>query len=130
MALNWQEILGWGEEQFQELRIGGFTLLRQGHYQKAILFFHALCILLPKSSYDYQILGALYLETGQHKTALETLNKALSLDPQHEPTLLNRVKALFMNKQIELGLTEAKNLTTSQDPLIASDAHALIIAYS
>lgn len=128
--LNWQEILGWGEEQFHELRLGGFSYLRQGHYEKAIYFFHALCILLPQSSYDFQTLGALYLEVGQNKMALEILEKAIALDPQHEPTLLNRVKALFMDKQTEKALDGAKNLTASNDPLIARDANALILAYS
>lgn len=128
--LNWQEILGWGEEQFHELRVGGFSLLRQGHYDKAIHFFHALTILLPKSSYDLQTLGALYLEVGQNKMALEILEKAISLDPQHEPTLLNKTKALFMNKKNEEGLSLAKILANSKDPLVANDAQALILAYS
>lgn len=51
---EWKAILGWNDEELEELRISGYQFLRQGHYRKAILFFEALIILDPLSVYDFQ----------------------------------------------------------------------------
>jgi tetratricopeptide (TPR) repeat protein len=124
--MDWQELLGWTDDQLDELRFSGFSFLRQGHYQKAITFFKALCILAPKSAYDLQTLGALYLQIGSASAALTFLERALNLEPTHEPTLLNKVKALFMNNRTQEALTLANQLKTSADLSIRNDALALI----
>ncbi len=90
--VNWREILGWSDDQLDELRISGFAFLREGQYQKALLFFEALILLDPKSAYDHQTLGALYLQMNQNDKALRTLNRALEIDPSNEPALLNKPK--------------------------------------
>lgn len=128
--INWTEILGWNEEQLKELRFAAFSLLRQGQYEKARLFFQALLILNPESHYDAQMLGALYLQMGQAQEALIHLDYALNMDPTHEPTHLNKIKALLMLGQKTEALVSAGHLSKSKDRLIANDAKALILSYS
>ena len=128
--VNWREILGWSDEQLEELRFSGFSFLREGHYQKALLFFKALVILDPTSVYDAQTLGALYLQSGEDEKALTALDQALKLDPTHEPSLLNKAKALLtVNRKLE-AVQLIKELKKSKDSTIADDATALIYAYS
>ena len=127
--VNWRAILGWGDEQLDELRFSGFSFLREGHYSKALLFFEALTILDPTSAYDKQTLGALYLQMDEKKKALATLNRALTIDPKHEPTLLNKAKALLMNNRKIEAVELAKQLAKSEDITISNDATALVLAY-
>ncbi len=127
--VNWRAILGWTDEQLEELRFTGFSFLREGHYKKALLFFEALVILDPLSVYDTQTLGAIYLQMGNGKKAVEVLDQALALDPLHEPTLINKVKALLAIGQKAEALALAKTLEKSEDSTIANDASALLTAY-
>lgn len=129
-SVNWREILGWTNDQLEELRFSGFSFLREGHYQKALMFFEALVILDPESVYDFQTLGALYLQIGDGQKALQIIEQALQLDSTHEPTLLNKVKALLGLHKNNEALELAKKLEQSQDPAIAGDAAALIFAYA
>ena len=86
-------------------------------------------ILDPISVYDIQTLGALHLQMGEGEKALKSLNQALELDATHEPTLLNKVKALLtLDRQTE-ALALAPALEKSEDSTIANDASALITAY-
>jgi tetratricopeptide (TPR) repeat protein len=127
---NWKELLGWNADQLEELRFSGFSFLREGKYDKAIIFFKALVIIDPNSIYDFQTLGALYLQIGEGEKALSALNNSLSFEPNHEPTLLNKVKALLlMQRKIE-ALSLARQLEKSSDPSIAGDAAALLSAYT
>ncbi len=128
--VNWREILGWSNEQLEELRFSGFSFLREGHYNKALIFFEALVILDPESSYDAQTLGALYLQLGDSQKALQSLNTALQLEPTHEPTQLNKAKALVALHQRNEAFNLLKNLERSGDPQIAGDAAALLTTYS
>lgn len=129
-SVNWREILGWTNDQLEELRFSGFSFLREGHYHKALMFFEALVILDPESVYDFQTLGALYLQIGDGQKALQIIERALELDATHEPTLLNKAKALLgLHKNTE-ALELAKKLEQSEDPVVAGDAAALIFAYA
>lgn len=128
--VNWREILGWSDDQLDELRISGFAFLREGHYQKALLFFEALILLDPKSAYDHQTLGALYLQMNQNSKALRTLDRALELDPTNEPTLLNKAKALLALNQKNEAIPLIRTLEKSGDMTIANDALALVTAYT
>ncbi|MFN0065746.1 MAG: tetratricopeptide repeat protein [Chlamydiales bacterium] len=128
--VNWKEMMGWEEEQLQELRFSGFGFLREGKYETARLFFEGLVVLNPENAYDLQTLGALYLQIGKNGKALKYLDRALAIDPAHEPTMLNKVKALMMlGKKVE-ALPLAQRLQKSSFKQIADDASALIIANS
>ena len=120
--LNWLEILGWNSYQLEELRFAGFSFVRQGKYDKALIYFKSLVILDPKSIYDFQMLGALYLQRNEEAKALPMLNQALELDPTHEPTQLNRVGEEI--KKVAAALEKSKNR------VIADDATAVIMAHS
>ncbi len=128
-VVNWRAILGWSDEQLEELRFSGFSFLREGHYSKALLFFEALVVVDPTSTYDIQTLGALYLQIGEGEKALKSLDQALGLDPLHEPTVLNKVKALMLLNRKTEALELARTLEKSEDPTVASDAAALLLAY-
>ena len=127
---NWLEILGWNSYQLEELRFAGFSFVRQGKYDKALIYFKSLVILDPKSSYDFQILGALYLQTNEEAQALPMLNQALELDPTHEPTQLNKVKNLITLGQKSEAFALAAALEKSKNRVIADDATAVIMAHS
>ena len=128
--INWLELLGWNETQIEDIRIVGYSFLKQGHYDHALKFFEALAILSPNHAYDLQTLGALYLQIGNNLSALRYLERALKLDTLHEPTLLNRAKALFLLGYKKQGFIQAKNLEDSTNQHIANQATALLLAYS
>lgn len=128
--INWRELLGWTEEQIEELRYTGFAYVRQGKYDIALPIFEALTILDPESAYDAQTLGALHLQMGNPQKALQFFDKALKLEADHAPTLLNLAKAFFMLGKKQEGLQLVNILKNEQDPLISSTAKALFLAYS
>lgn len=127
---NWLDVLGWGKDEIEDLRFVGYSYIKQGRYDIATTFFEALVVLSPKSSYDLQTLGALYLQKGNNLMALNYIEQALKVEPQHLPTMLNRTKALFALGYKRQALTTAQSLEKSSDIEIANQATALILAYS
>lgn len=127
---NWLDILGWGDDEIEDLRFVGYSYIKQGRYDVATTFFEALVVLSPKNAYDLQTLGALYLQKGNHLMALNYIEQALKVEPAHLPTLLNRTKALFALGYRRQALATAQNLEKSSDAHIANQASALILAYS
>lgn len=127
--INWRKELGWTEEHLEDLRYAGYAYLRQGKYEIAISFFEALSVLDPESSYDVQTLGALYLQMGKPAQALKWLDRALKLEADHGPTLLNLCKALFMLGKKDEGLKLAHILKNEQNQMISNAAKALILAH-
>jgi tetratricopeptide (TPR) repeat protein len=127
---DWIELLGWSKEQIEDIRFAGYSFIKQGQYEHALKFFEVLSILTQENAYDFQTLGGIYLQLGNNLSALNFLEKALALDPTHEPTLLNRTKALFLLGYKRQGLSQAAKLERSSDPQIADQASALTLAYS
>lgn len=128
--INWRESLGWSEEILEEMRTTGYAYIRQGKYDIALPFFEALCVLDPESSYDAQTLGAIYLQINNPSKALKYFDKALKMEADHAPTLLNLTKALFMLGKKEEGLKLANILKNEPNLSISNMAKALILAYS
>lgn len=128
--INWREKLQWQQENSEELRLAAYAYIRQGKYDIAIDFFEALNVLEPESAYDAQTLGALYVQLGNPNKALKCFDKALKLEADHAPTLLNLTKALFMLGKKEEGLRLASILRNEADPAISNVAKALLLAYS
>jgi tetratricopeptide (TPR) repeat protein len=126
---NWLDVLGWGGDELEDLRFVGYSYIKQGRYDIALTFFEALVVLSQKSPYDFQTLGALYLQTGNNLMALNYIEQAIKLEPGHLPTLLNRTKALFALGYKQQAITQAKNLEKSPDSHIANQAAALLLAY-
>ena len=127
--MDWTDLLGWTEEEINDLRFVGYSYIKEGHYEIAKKFFEALIVLCPNSAYDIQILGAIYLQTGENHEALNYFDKALKLDPEHDPTLLNRTKALLLLGHHRQGLAQASILKSSSNKRIADQAEALILSY-
>lgn len=128
--IDWLKKLGWTKENLDDLRNGGYAYIRQGKYDIALPFFEALVVLDPESAYDAQTLGAIYLQLNNPVKALKCFDKALKIDADHAPTLLNVAKALFMLGKKEEGLKLARILEKESDFVISNTAKALILAYS
>jgi tetratricopeptide (TPR) repeat protein len=127
--INWLEVLGWKEEQLEDLRLAGYSYIRQGKYDIALPFFEALCVFDSESSYDLQTLGALYLQLGKPEKAVRVLDKALKIEADHAPTLLNLSKALLMLGRKHEALKLAEILSKEDDPFVSRMAKALLLAY-
>ncbi len=127
--IEWTKLLGWNEEQLEDLRHAAFAYIRQGKYDIALPIFDALHLLNPENAYDAQTLGALYLEVGEPAKAAKILERALKLETDHSPTLLNFTKTLFMLGKKEEGLKLAYMLKNETNIYIANAATALILAH-
>lgn len=127
--LDWKEILGWGNEEINDLRYVAYSYIKQGVYDIALTFFDALTVLTPPIAYDLQTVGALHLQLGNSLKALDFLDRALKLEPNHLLTQLNRAKALFMLGYKRQGLAQVLELEKSTDSGIASQAKALALSY-
>ncbi len=127
--VDWQKKLNWGIEQLEDIRVAGFSYIRQGKYDIALPFFEALVVLDHDNAYDSQTLGALYLQLGEWEKARKYLEKALLMEGDHAPTLLNLCKAQFMLGKKDEALKVAKILSREKDPRIANQAKALLLAY-
>lgn len=128
--LNWNEILGWDEEQIDDMRTTAFLYLREGKYDIAKQFCEALAILSPNNPYDIATLGALYLQLNNPVNALTYLEKAQALDPKSQTVQINRIKALLQLGYREEGLRLLKTfIPNCKDKYISSDAQALQLAY-
>lgn len=126
---NWKELLGWSIDQIEDIRFLGYSYIKQGKYDIALRFFEALNVLDDESEYDTQTLGALYLQMGNNLAALNYIEKALKMNPEHHPTLLNRAKALFQLGYKHQALDQAHALEQSANTYVANQASALILAY-
>ena len=127
--IDWIQKLGWTEDHLEELRNAGYSYIRQGRYDIARPFFEALCVLNPESSYDLQTLGAIYVQLNLPQQAEKYLDRALQIEGDHSPTLLNLAKAFFMSGKITEGIKLATLLKKDQNPFISSTASALLLAY-
>jgi len=130
VEINWQQKLGWNEDNLEDLRNTAFAYIRQGKYEIAIPIFEALVVLNQESAYDAQTLGALYLQLKDPEKALHFFDKALQIEGEHALTLINVAKALFMLGKKEEGLRLAEILKNEPDFIISNTAKALILAYS
>jgi len=128
-TIDWLKVLGWNEEQLEDLRFAGYAYIRQGKYDIALPIFEALTVINPNDAYDAQTLGAILLQLDKPAKAAKALDRALKLEGDHAPTLLNFTKALFMLGKNEEGLKLAHILKNEPDVNIANAATALILAY-
>ncbi len=127
--VDWHKVLGWDEDQIDDIRHVGYAYIRQGKYDIALSFFEALVVLCPDSAYDCQTLGAIYLQIGNGAKAVKYLDKALKADADHAPTLLNLAKAFFLLGKKEEGLKLAHLLENERSAFVSNTAKALILAY-
>ncbi len=127
--IDWQKKLGWNEDHLDDLRNTAYAYIRQGKYEIAEPIFEALIVLNSENAYDAQTLGAVYLQLNEPQKALKYFEKALIIEADHGPTLLNVAKALFMMGKKEEGLRLVEILKNEPDFIISNTAKALILAY-
>lgn len=123
------EMLHWTPDHTEEIRHVAYAYIRQGKYDIALPLFEALTVLEPDTVYDLQTLGALYVQINKPEKAIACLNRALQIDAEHGPTLLNLMKAFFMGGHIEEGRRLASILQNDKDPYISGNAAALLMCY-
>ena len=130
MAENWLEKLGLGENELEDLRILAYSYIRQGHYKTALKIYRGLVILSNKAPEDLETLGALLLQIGEPKEAIDPLEKVLKIHKDHLKTRLNYAKALLLSGYRQRGVQECIELMRCKDPVVSLDAEALKLAYS
>ncbi len=128
-SVDWSGITGWSPQVIEDLRNLGFVYLKQGKFDLARSFFEVLTVVSKENPYDFQTLGAIYLEIGKSLQALNIIEEALILDPHHPPTLINRTKVLFLLGYRRQAVAQAELLIKHPDEMIANQANALLIAY-
>jgi len=127
--VDWCAILGWGEQELTALSCAGWAFVRQGQFKSAARIYKALAALDQKNPYPFEVLGALALQEGDYQSAIEHLNHALHLDPAHQPSKINKAKALLLLGYRNEGLKLARSLMRSEVQLISDRATALVMAY-
>lgn len=126
---NWLDVLGWSNEEINDLRSVAYSYIKEGVYDVALTLFDALGVLVPPTAYDLQTIGALHLEMGNGLKALDFLDRALKTDPTHVPTQINRAKALFMLGYKRQGIAVAMELEKHINKDVREQAAALLLAY-
>lgn len=131
--IEWMETLGWDESQIEDIRFLGYHYIRQGKYDIARVFFEGIIAfvadrpLQSQLSYDFETLGAIYLQLGNNARALRYLERALRMDSKNTIAALNKVKALLALRRTESALVLARKLTKSKDNIVRDRAEALIM---
>ena len=123
--VNWIEILGWSQNEVNDLRLTAYAYIQQGSYKIALTLFEGVLVLAPPTAYDLQTIGALHLQMGNGLQALEFLEKALQLEPNHLPTQLNRAKAMMLLGYKRQALAQVTALEKCGQADIATQASAL-----
>ena len=126
--IQWADVLGWGNGEFDDLRSVAYSYIKQGIYDVALTFFDALAVLTPPTAYDLQTTGALHLQLGAGLKALDHFDRALKLDPTHVPTQLNRAKALFSLGYKQQAIAQAMAIEKQEDAALAKQAAALVLS--
>lgn len=67
-----------------------FSMMKIRNWQQALDGFQTVIALNPNSPQSYGNMGICYAQLGRRQEALTSLDKALELDPNYEPALLNR----------------------------------------
>ncbi len=79
-----------------------YSCLMEKKYEEAILLFQKSISICPEHVQSYGNIALAYSGLGQNKKAVECLDKALSLDPDYEPALINRRNLIQMEEGEEL----------------------------
>jgi len=129
LDIDWKDVIGWDEAQVRDARSIGYLYYKQGAFDIAAKCFEALLTINPHALYELQTLGAIYLEMNRPKEALALFDRALAIQPNHEPTLFHRCKALLAIGDKTGALEIAHLLENSSDQILAKSARALLAAH-
>lgn len=126
---NWLNILGWTPNEVEDLRLVAYLYVKQGHYDIALKIFEGLLLLDSNQGYDLQAIGGIYLQLKNPLLALQYFDRALKLLPDHEPTKLNRMKALLALGYRKQAFQVSRDLVRSTKKEYAQTAEALLLSY-
>lgn len=121
-------VLGWNQEDLNNLQFIGFSYIKQGKFDIAKPLFEALEVLDPHNCYNLNTLGGIYIETKEPYKALNALEKALSLEPDNENYQFNKIQALLSLGFKKQALEASLLLAQGKDPILKSKAEALLLA--
>ena len=128
--LEMLNVLGWNSDDMSNLQFVAYSYIKQGKFRFAESILEALEVLDPTNLYVLQTLGACYIETKNPYKALDSLEKALKLDPTNEMNRYNRVQALISLGLRKQALEDCETLKTSKDEFIRQKAEALLLSAS
>jgi Flp pilus assembly protein TadD len=130
MAVEWREVVGWDQDEIEEMRAIAYAYLRQGHLALARTFYEALVVLDPNSLYDLRTLAVLRDLQGDTDGALTLYGKVLQLEPTDPFASLGLAKAQLAAGRRGEAIPRLQKLSTIPDRRVAADAQALLQAYS
>ena len=76
-----------GQEVFQK----AFSLMEKKEWEKAAITLQECTKLIKNHPQSYGNLGLCYAQLGRREEAIESLNKAIEIDPNYEPAIVNKV---------------------------------------
>ena len=80
-----------------------FAAMQSQEWGKALIGFQEVVRMDPKHTQSYGNMGICYGHLGQREEALEALDKALELDPNYEPAILNHAAVSSLKQGEKLG---------------------------
>jgi predicted Zn-dependent protease len=123
-----KNVIGLDDQDLRSLELVAFSYIRQGKFDIALSLLEGLEVLEPENVYILQTLGACYLETKNPYKALDTLEKALKLDPYSETSRFNRIQALMSLGLKKQALIECEGMLNAQNKLLKDKAEALLLS--
>lgn len=126
---NWLERIGWSNNEIEDIRLIAYLYVKQGQYKTALILFEGLLLLKPENVYDLQSIGGIHLQMKNPLLALQYFDRALKVNPDHELTKLNRMKALLALGYRKQAYRASQDLLQSPNKEYAQTAEALLLSY-
>ena len=79
-----------------------FALMQRGQWEKAIVFYKEAIKINPTAPQAFGNMGLCYANLNEEKKAIEAFDKAIALDPNYEPAIINKE---IVKKTIAKGLS-------------------------
>jgi tetratricopeptide (TPR) repeat protein len=100
-----------------------YALMEIRQWQKAIIGFQQVLSMNPNHVQSYGNMGICYANIGEKQKALAALNKALELDPNYEPALVNRNVVMSLEEGHKLPPTKVASVEYYRDVFLKEKSH-------
>ena len=128
LSTEMKNILGWQDADIANLQFVAYNYIKQGKYDVAQTLLEALEVLQPTNAYTLQTLGAVYIENHNPYKALNSLEKALQLDPSHELSQFNRIQALLSLGLKKQALADCQKMVFAHNPILKAKTEAILLS--